>query len=107
MATGEILRAISSSPTDVQPVFVAIAEERGPAVRGRGLATVTRASTASGFTWGRSTARSTRASKRATTRFPDAAERAGGAARAFVTRDIVHIPDVFADEEYAIQNTRR
>ena len=34
-ATGEILRVISSSPTDVQPVFDTIARERGTAVRGR------------------------------------------------------------------------
>ena len=33
-ATGEILRVISSSPTDVQPVFDTIAAERGAALRG-------------------------------------------------------------------------
>ena len=33
-ATGEILRVISSSPTDVQPVFDTIARERGAALRG-------------------------------------------------------------------------
>ena len=32
-ATREILRVISSSPTDVQPVFDAIAQQRGAVVR--------------------------------------------------------------------------
>jgi PAS domain S-box-containing protein len=102
-ATSEILRVISSSPTDLQPVFDIIAES---AVRlcDAEVATVTRfdgewvhlgaiyGSSAAGIDALRHT-------------FPMRPSGAGGAARAVRDRALVHIPDVLADHEYRIQET--
>jgi signal transduction histidine kinase len=102
-AASEILRVISQSPTDVQPVFDAIAES---AVRlcDAEAATVTRFDgewVHIGAIYGLSAARSD--ALRGT--FPMRPSGAGGAARAIRDRAIVHIPDVLSDQEYEIQQT--
>jgi PAS domain S-box-containing protein len=100
-ATGEILRVISRSPTDIQPVFDIIAES---AVRlcGAEVSAVTR----SDGEWvhldavfgsdpaGVAALRQT---------FPIRPGPAGGAARVIHERAIVHIPDVLSDPSYRIQ----
>src|SRR5262249_46999968 len=100
-ATSEILRVISSSPTDLQPVFDIIAES---AVRlcDAEVATVTRFDgewVHLGAIHGSSAARID--ALRHT--FPMRSSGAGGAARAIRDRAIVHVPDVLTDEEYRIQ----
>jgi GAF domain-containing protein len=102
-ATGEILRVISRSPTDTQPVFAIIAES---AVRlcGAEVGVVTRFDGEwihVGAVYG-----SDRAGVDALRRtFPMRPSAAGGAARAIRDRAIVHIPDVLTDEQYRIQET--
>jgi PAS domain S-box-containing protein len=102
-ASAEILRVISSSPTDLQPVFDIIAKS---AVRlcGSDVCTVTRfdgewvhlgamyGSSAEGMDALRHT-------------FPMRPSGASGAARAIRDRAVVHIPDVLTDAEYSIQDT--
>src|SRR4030095_16088049 len=102
-AASEILRVISQSPTDVQPVFDAIAES---AVRlcDAEAATVTRFDgewVHIAAMYGLSAARMD--ALRGT--FPMRPSGAGGAARAVRDRAIVHIPDVLSDKEYEIQQT--
>ena len=100
-ATSEILRVISSSPTDVQPVFDIIAES---VVRlcGAESSTVTRFD----GEWVQlvavhcSNPAGVEALRRA---FPMHPTGAGGAARAVRDRAMVHIPDVLVDAEYRIQ----
>ncbi|HJV57076.1 MAG TPA: GAF domain-containing protein, partial [Methylomirabilota bacterium] len=100
-ATGEILRVISSSPTDIQPVFDIIAES---AVRlcGAEVSVVTRWDgdlIHVGAIFG-SDAEGVAALRRT---FPMRPGPAGGAARVIHERAIVHIPDVLADSSYRIQ----
>jgi PAS domain S-box-containing protein len=100
-ATSEILRIISSSPTDIQPVFDSIAES---VVRlcGAEVATVTRFDGEwihIGAVYGSGTAGID--ALRAT--FPMRPSGAGGAARAIRDRAVAHIPDVLNDAEYRIQ----
>jgi signal transduction histidine kinase len=100
-ATGEILRVISSSQTDVQPVFETIAENSlrlcdatfstvfrydGELVHLAALRNVTPE--------GAAAIRSA---------FPMPVGRASASARAILTRRIVHIPDVREDPEYVLQ----
>jgi PAS domain S-box-containing protein len=100
-ATGEILRVISSSPTDIQPVFDIIAKS---AVRlcGAEVSVVTRWDgdlIHVGAIFG-SDAEGVAALRRT---FPMRPGPAGGAARVIHERAIVHIPDVVADPSYRIQ----
>ena len=100
-ATGEILRVISSSPTDIQPVFDIIAES---AVRlcGAEVGAVTRWDgdlIHVGAIFG-SDADGVAALRRT---FPMRPGPAGGAARVIHERAIVHIPDVLVDSSYRIQ----
>ena len=100
-ATGEILRVISASQTDVQPVFEAIAENSlrlceaafstvfrfdGQQIHVEALRNVSPEGAAA-----------IRAA------FPMPLSRAGASARAIMTRSIVHITDVRDDPEYALQ----
>jgi GAF domain-containing protein/DNA-binding response OmpR family regulator/anti-sigma regulatory factor (Ser/Thr protein kinase) len=99
-ATSEILRAISSSPTDIQPVFDIIAES---AVRlcGAEASTVTRFD----GEWVRLVAvyGSSPAGVDAVRRsYPLREGGASAAARSIRDRAISHIPDVLVDEEYGV-----
>jgi signal transduction histidine kinase len=100
-ATGEILRVISASQTDVQPVFEAIAENSlrlceaafstvfrfdGQMIHLEALRNISPEGAAA-----------IRAA------FPMPLSRAGASARAIMTRRIVHITDVRDDPEYALQ----
>ncbi len=100
-ATAEILRVISSSPTDVQPVFDSIAESAVRLCEAE-VATVTRYDGELlhvGAIYG-SSAEGVEALRRT---FPMRPSGAGGAARAVRDRALVHIPDVLTDPEYRIQ----
>jgi PAS domain S-box-containing protein len=102
-ATGEILRVISSSPTDTQPVFQTIAESAVRLCEAE-VATVTRFDGELihlGAMYGSSP--EGRAALRQT--FPMRPSAAGGAARAIRDRAVVHIPDILADPQYQIQET--
>jgi GAF domain-containing protein/CheY-like chemotaxis protein len=97
-ATGEILRAISGSPTDVQPVLDAIARN-AVALCGGVLGAVFRFDGALmhvGALHGYSP-EGAEATRRAFPRRPD---RGMIAARAVLTRAMVHVPDVAADAEF-------
>jgi signal transduction histidine kinase len=100
-ATAEILRVISSSQTDVQPVFETIAENSlrlceatfstvfrfdGKLVHLEALRNISEEGAAA-----------IRAA------FPMPLSRAGASARAIMTRSIVHITDVREDPDYALQ----
>ncbi len=100
-ATSDILRVISSSPTDVQPVFAAIAESArklceaatagvlmfdGELVHLSALANVT--------------PEGADALRQA---FPRPPSRESAATRVILTRSVVVIPDVLEDPEYAIR----
>jgi two-component system, NtrC family, sensor kinase len=99
-ATSDILRAISRSPTDVQPVFDAIAE-RAMHLCGASTGGVTRfdgelvhiAALANVDPQAAAAIRSA---------FPMPPSNRSAAGRAVLTRSIVHIPDVGADAEYGI-----
>jgi GAF domain-containing protein len=99
-ATSEILKVISSSPTDVQPVFDAIAESAmrlcdasvggvltfdGELVHLAGMANIDPA--------GVGVLRGV---------FPMAPSRRSASARAILTREVANIPDVLAEPDYGV-----
>jgi PAS domain S-box-containing protein len=102
-ATAQILRVISSSPTNAQPVFDTIAESAVRLCEAE-VATVTRFDGEwlhIGAMYGATTA-GIDALRRT---FPMRPSGAGGAARAIRDRAVVQIPDVLQDPEYRIQDT--
>src|SRR5215470_12227481 len=104
-ATSEILRVISSSPTDTQPVFETIA------------ATALRLCNAKLCTVFKFDGKlihlvalhqvSTEGAAAYRDAYPAPPGRAGGTHRAILTRSIVHIPDVREDPEYELQALAR
>jgi len=100
-ATSEILRVISRSPTDVQPVFDAIAEA---AMRlcGAHSSLVT---TFDGVLLHLVAQADISPEGRAVVRdvYPRQPSRGSASGRTIVTRAVVHIPDVIADPEYDVQ----
>ncbi len=104
-ATSEILRAISRSPADVQPVFETIV------ARGRRLSEATQCAlvgydgeTLTLLATDSFTAEGQEAMRLA---FPYRANRSGTAGRAVLDRTMVHIPDVIQDTEYAFKGVAK
>ena len=100
-ATAEILRVISSSPTDVQPVFDAIAEAAMRLCRAHSSLVTTfdgellhLVAQADISPEGREAVRDV---------YPRRPNRGFASGRSVVTRAIVQIPDVTADPEYDVQ----
>ena len=99
-ATSEILRVISSSPTDVQPVFDAIAVSARRLCDGTHSAVLTydgsliHLSALDGVD-----PQSADSMRRA---FPMPPGRASSGTRAILYREVVQVPDVFADAEYVL-----
>jgi two-component system, NtrC family, sensor kinase len=99
-ATSEVLRVISSSPTDLQPVFDAIAE-RAMRLCGASVSGVLRfdgelvhiVALANVSPDGAAALRSA---------FPMPPSSRSASARAILMRDIVHLPDILDDPEYGI-----
>jgi GAF domain-containing protein/CheY-like chemotaxis protein len=104
-STASILRVMSSSPTDAQPVFEAIAE-RARALCGATIGTATRFDGELLHMVGyHGTTPEAEASMRAA--FPMKLGRGSSNARAIMERAPVQIPDVHADEEYELNAQAR
>jgi two-component system, NtrC family, sensor kinase len=98
-ATAEILRVISESPTDVQPVFDAIAE-RAMALCGGSMGAATRFD---GELLHLVSYRGTSARGDARAAFPTPISRGSANGRAILDRAPVQIPDVRSDPEYQLK----
>src|SRR5262249_8662989 len=99
-ATGEILRVIASSRTDLQPVFDAIAE-RAMHLCGASSGGVTRFDGELIHVAALANV-SPEAAPAVRSAFPMPPSRRSAAARAVLTGGLVHIPDVVEDPEYGI-----
>ena len=97
-ATGEILRVISSSPTDVQPVFDTIAESAMRLCEGQSCQVFRYEDGQVHFV--ASSGRSGVAVETARRAFPRPADPGSAAGRAILHGAVAHIPDVHADPEY-------
>ena len=100
-ATSEILRVISSSPTDIEPVFRAIVTSGRRLCEGEQCTLV-------GFDGEMVSllafdSNSAAGGERVSRIFPYRAHRGGTAGRAVLDRRVVHIPDVMADPEYGFK----
>jgi GAF domain-containing protein len=99
-ATGEILRVISSSPTDVQPVFDSIAQSARRLCEGTVCQVFQYDGEILHFVAGHGqTAEAREAVRRAFSKPPD---RGSAAGRSIIDAAIVHIPDIDADPDFAL-----
>jgi PAS domain S-box-containing protein len=99
-ATGEILRVISSSPTDAQPVFDTIAES-ARRLCGAALCQVFRHE-AGVLHFVASEGHSAEGLAAARRAFPRPADRGTAAGRAVLSAGVVQIPDITVDADYAV-----
>ena len=104
-ATGEILRVISSSPTDVQPVFDTIAESAMRLCDGQSCQVFRYEDGQVHFV--ASSGRSAVAVEVARRAFPRPADPGSAAGRAILHGAVAHIPDVHADPEYDLGSVAR
>jgi two-component system NtrC family sensor kinase len=104
-STAEILRVISSSPTDIQPVFDAIAE-RAMHLCGASAGAVGRFDGELIHVVALANVRP-EAAAAVRSVFPMPPSRRSAAARAVLTGGLVHIPDILEDPEYAIATQTR
>jgi len=101
-ATSEILRVISGSPTDVQPVFDTIIKSAVTLCNGV-FGSLDRFD--GDLIYPVATHNYTPAALDAVQRmFPTRPSRSLGVGRAILDRDVIHIPDVELDPEYRVQN---
>jgi GAF domain-containing protein len=101
-ATSEILRVISDSPTDVQPVFDAIIKSAVTLCNGV-FGSLDRFD--GDLIYPVATHNYTPEALDAVHRmFPARPSRSMGVGRAILNRDVIHIPDVELDPEYKVQN---
>jgi len=104
-ATGEILRVISSSPTDVRPVFDTIAESAMRLCDGQSCQVFRYEDGQVHFV--ASSGRSAVAVEAARRAFPRPADPGSAAGRAILHGAVAHIPDVHDDPEYDLGSVAR
>jgi GAF domain-containing protein/anti-sigma regulatory factor (Ser/Thr protein kinase) len=104
-ATAEILRVISRSQTDVQPVFDAIAKKAFDLCRAKTGAVYRFDGKLIHFAAGHSL--SPDAEDAIRSEFPLPPSRGEVTARSILSREVVHIPDVRNDPEYRLQDLAR
>ncbi|PYM19697.1 MAG: hypothetical protein DMD81_03285, partial [Candidatus Rokuibacteriota bacterium] len=104
-ATGDILRVISSSPTDVQPVFETIAQRAKRLCDARQCAVFTFDGALIHLVALADTSETWAATLRGA--FPRPPGRGSFTARAIQTRSLVHIPDRLTDSDYDLADAAR